>query len=506
MKQRMLAATAALALSFTGVAGVQQAQAASAKSLTYGVIADIKSFEVRSSEFGNRAPFFQAVYDGLALVRPDGSLAPSLALNWKWDKGLKVLTMNLRKGIKFTDGEPFNAAAVVKNLLAFQKGDSPDASNASSIKSVKAKDANTVVITLSDIDPAFEGYLGRNMGMMQAPNTIGTDAAKTQPVGTGMYIFDKANSQIGSVYVFKSNPNYWNKPVRKFDTLTIKVISDNTAAVNALKAGQVDCINLIDKSSVASLTSAGIKMASSYLDWSGFSFVDKGGRMGSPLKNVKVRQAINYAINKDTMVQVLANGFGKPTSSVFASYSKGYDKAMDNYYSYNLAKAKALMAEAGYANGFTINLPSVSVLGASSYQAMKDTLAAINITVNYTDVPLNEFFTQILTPKYPAYYMILERNSNDWTFIKFLLNRDAVWNPSGYGDATSDDLLAKIQHSNGAAQAKYLKALNKYVTEQAWFAPFFVNEGKFAYTSKLKVLTQAGNAVPLLPLGITPAA
>lgn len=503
--KKILATSAAVALAFAGIAGASSAQAATPQTLTYGVIGDIKSFEVRSSEFGNRAPFFQAVYDGLALAKPNGQLVPGLALSWKYDKTLTVLTLNLRKGIKFTDGEAFNAQAVVKNLLAFQKGDSPDASNAASIKSAKAKDANTVVVTLSDIDPAFEGYLGRNMGLMQAPNTIGTDAAKTQPVGTGMYVFDKANSQIGSTYVFHANPNYWNKGARKFDNLTIKVISDNTAAVNALKAGQVDCINLLDKSSVPSLQGAGFKIASIGLDWAGLTLVDKAGRMGTPLKNVKVRQAINYAVDRAVLLQVLNQGYGSVTNQVFASYSKGYSKALDSTYPHDVAKAKALMAEAGYPNGFSISMPSVAALPPAGYQAIKDQLAQIGITVNYTDVPLNDFFTQILTPKYPAFYMILERSANDWTFIKFLLNRDAVWNPSGYGDATSDALLSKIQHSTGAAQAGFLKQLDTYVVQQAWFVPFFVNDGKFAYSSKLKVSTQAGNAVPYLPFGVTPA-
>ncbi len=503
--KKLLATSAAVALAFAGIAGVPSAQAAATKTLTYGTIADIKSFEVRSSEFGNRAMFYQAVYDGLALAKPNGQLVPDLALSWKYDKSLKVMTINLRKGIKFTDGEPFNATAVVKNLLAFQKGDSPDASNAASIKSVKAKGPYTVVVTLKDVDPAFEGYLGRNMGLMQAPKTIGTDAAKSNPVGTGMYIFDKGNSQIGSTYVFKSNPKYWNKGIRKFDNLTIKVLSDPTAGANALKAGQVDVLNLLDTSVVPSLKSAGLKIASYYLDWAGLSLVDKAGRMGTPLKDPRVRQAINYAIDRNVMVQVFAHGSAKPVSDVFASYSKGYDKSLDHYYSYNVAKAKALMAAAGYANGFTLNMPTVSVLPQSGYQAVKDALAAINITVNYTDVAMNNFFSDILAPKYPAFFMILERNANDWTFIKFLINRDAVWNPSGYGDSTADTLLSKIQHSTGAAQTAALKHLNKYLVQQAWFVPFYVNEGQFAYDSKVKVATQAGNAVPYLPFGITPA-
>lgn len=502
--KKFLVTTAAIAVAVAGVVGAAPAQAAT-KTLNYGVVGDIKSFEVRSSQFGNAAPFYQAVYDSLALTKPDGSLIPGLALTWKYDKSLKVMTIQLRKGVKFTNGEAFNAAAVVKNMLAFQKGDSPSASNAASIKSVKAKGAYTVVITLSDIDPAFEGYLGREMGMMQAPSTIGTDAAKTNPVGTGMYILDKGASQFGSSYVFKSNPNYWNKAIRKFDNLNIKVISDATAAVNALKSGQIDVMNLFDLSAASTLEGSGFKTASYFLDWAGLSLIDKSGRMGTPLKNVKVRQAINYAIDRNLMLKVIDNGYGKVTSNVFASYSKGYVKSLDNYYGYNLTKAKALMKEAGYENGFSLSMPSVAVLPAAGYQAIKDALAAINITVTYSDVPLNDFFTQILTPKFPAYLMFLERSSNDWTFIKFLINRDAIWNPSTYGDSTSDDLLNKIQHSTGAVQATHLKALNKYLVEQAWYVPFYGREGKFAYRNNLKVNVQAGNAVPYLPFGITPA-
>jgi peptide/nickel transport system substrate-binding protein len=461
--------------------------------------------EVRSSQFGNLAPIFQAPYDGLATALPNGSLKPNLALSWTYDKTLTHLTLKLRKGVKFTNGEVFNAAAVKANLLAFQKGDSPDASNAASIVSVTVKNAQTAIVNLKDIDPAFVAYLGRNMGLMQAPKTIGTDAAKSTPVGSGMYVLDTANTVPSSSYVYTANPGYWNPSVRKFDTITIKIISDATAQANALRAGQIDASS-VSQSTVDSLKAAGLKDATQNLDWWGLTLVDRAGRMGSPLKNVKVRQAINYATNREAMRAVANNGIGLITSTPFASYSKGYDSAVANYYTYDVAKAKALLTEAGYPNGFTLEMPSTAVLGANVYQAVKDQLGAIGITVNYTDVPLNQFFATILTPKFPAYYMRLERSGNDWQFINFLIGRDAVWNPSGFGDAKSDALLSQIQHSTGAVQAKALKALNKYITEQAWFVPWFAPDANYVYNpAKVKVTVQSGNIVPLIPYGIVPA-
>lgn len=500
--KKLLATSAAAALTLAGVvAGVQPAQAAGS-TLNYGIGISPKSLEVRSSQYGNMAALFQAVYDGLTRAKPDGSIVPNLALSWQYDKTLTHLTMKLRKGVKFTNGEVFNAAAVKANLMAFQSGDSPDASNAASLKSVtfKASDPYTVTINLKDVDPAFLAYTARNMGLMQAPKTIGTDAAKSNPIGCGMYVYDNANSVAGSKYVFHKNTKYWNAKSIQWDNVTFPIIADATAQVNALKAGQMDASSIGTQDSAKALVAAGFADAPQFLDWWGLTFVDKAGRMGSALKDVRVRQAINYALDRNLILQSVANGQGKITSSVFASYSKGYDAKVASMYTYDVAKAKQLMADAGKSAGFTLEFGSTPLLGATLYQIIKDELAAINITVHYNDVPLGDFFSAILQPKYPVFWMRLERSGNDWQFVNFQLSRDAVWNPSGYGDATADALMSKIQHSQGAVQTKALKALNKYVTEQAWFAPVLVAQADFIYDSKVlkNVVAQAGNINPYL--------
>ncbi len=501
--KKLLAASAALTMVLTGFVGVTTAQAAGT-TLTYGVIADIKGFDVALGEYGNRAPFYQAVYDSLLYQNPDGSLIPGLALSATADKTGKVITVKLRPGIKFTNGEAFDAKAAVANILAFRDGPGVAAPFASALKSAVAKDALTMVLTLKELDPSFIQNLSSMMGMEQAPSTIGKDANKFAPVGTGPYTLDAANTVQGSSYAFKSNPNYWNKSRRKFDNLVIKVISDATAGVNALKAGQIDCINIQDKTSVASLKAAGFKFATQQLDISAIFLVDKLGRMGTPLKDVRVRQALNYAIDRNAALQIMGNGFGVTTDQIFATYNKGYVKSLDSYYTHDVNKAKQLLSDAGYAKGFTLNMPSVSVLGPTFWQFLKDQLAQVNITVSYTDVPITDFFTSILTPKFPAFWMQLQRDTPDWAMLKFQVNRDSTWNPSGYGDATSDALISKIVTATGAAQTKLLQQLNTYMVQQAWAVPMYAVDMQFAYDSKVKATTQGGNAIPFLA-NISPA-
>jgi peptide/nickel transport system substrate-binding protein len=492
----LLAVTVAAGLALGGVTATH---AAPAKTLTVGLIGDINTFAASGSEFGNRNLPYQAVYDTLLVADPKGNLKPNVATKWAYDKAGTTLTLTLKSGIKFTDGTAVDAKAVVANLNAFKAGKSPDASNIASMVSAKAKGNTQVVIKLKDVDPAFVNYLARNAGLLESPKHIGASDEKTNPVGSGPYTLNKLKSKFGSVYTFNRNPKYWNTKAYPYDTVVFKVISDATAMVNALKTKAVDAANLASNDSITELKASGLKFEAHFLDWSGFSFVDRTGDLKSPIANVKVRQAINYALDRKALLQGVGSGFGKVTEQVFSPQSPGYVPALNTYYKYDLAKAKALMAEAGYADGFTISMPSLTAfLGEAPFTLMADQLKAIGITVKYTEEPFSTFFADILTPKYPMYWMQLEQSPNSWQFIQFLVSKTAVWNPDHFGDATSDALLVKIQHSTGAAQAKSLQALNTYIVKNAWFAPFYLSQGTFAHNSGVKVTSQAGNAVPYL--------
>jgi peptide/nickel transport system substrate-binding protein len=499
MKKFKALAAVAGAVALLAGAGLAPAQAATKKTLTVGMIADVLSFDTTASEFGNRNLYYQAIYDGLLQADPNGNLKPSLATKWNFNTAQTVLTMDLRTDVKFTDGTKLDAAAVVKSLNAFAKGKSPDASNLSSMKSAVAKDADTVVITLKASDPAFLNYLARNAGLISSPKVVGTTKAKTAPVGSGPYVLNKLKTKFGSTYTFTKNPNYWNKSAQKFETVVLKYIQDPTALNNALKAKQIDAGNLADNASITELMAAGLKFETSTLDWVGLSFVDRSGKLGSAIKNEKVRQAINFAFDRKALLKSIGSGYGTVTTQVFAPKSAGYQSSLNSYYTYNPTKAKALLTEAGYPNGLTLSMPSFTFfLGDAPFALIADQLKAVGITVKWTESNPATFFDDLLAPKYPAFLMFLEQSPNDWQAINFLMSKTAVWNPEKFSDSTSEALIEKIRKSNASTRPALLKQLNKYIVEEAWYAPFYVKQTTFAHNTQVSVKMQAGNAVPYL--------
>jgi len=497
--KRILATVVALGLSAAALVGAP-AQAAG-KTLTLGVISAVSDWRASSGQLANLGPYYQAVYATLLVQAPDGrTITPGLA-TYAYDKTATVLTLTLKKGVKFADGTAITAAAVKANLDGYSKGLASDASTATAaISSVTAKGANVVVIKLSAPSSTILTYLSGTLGMMENPAGLTAADAKAVPYGSGPYIYDAANSVAGSSYAFTANPNYYDKASVKFSNLVIKAIASNTAAVTALQSGQVDAINVLDMTAVDPLKAAGFGFAAQYMDQVGIFFIDKAGRMGSPWKNLKVRQAVNYAFDRDAALKVFAAGYGNVTQQDFASYNAGYVASLNNTYTHDLNKAKTLMADAGYANGFTVTFPRFAGTPQTQVDFVTDQMAQINITVKWDSfATTGEMFNAMWAPKYSAYRMTLQRDANDLQLIDFKLARDAAWNPSGYGDATSDKLIALARTSKGAVQKKALQDLNKYMVAQAWSAPLLEKMAAFGYNkTKVVVKAHAGNVLPYL--------
>jgi peptide/nickel transport system substrate-binding protein len=503
--KKFLATSVAVGLSVAALVGAP-AHAANT-TLTLGIISPLSDWRASSGQLANLGPFYQAVYGTLLTQSADGHTITSGLASYKYDKTQTVLTLTLQKGLKFTDGEALDATAVKTNLDGYSKGLASDASTATAnIVSVDVKGATTVIITLKQPTAPFLNYLAGTLGMMEAPNAIASADAKSVPVGAGPYIYDAANSVAGSSYAFKANPGYWDKKHVSFPNLILKSITSNTAAVTALQSGQVDGINLLDMTAIDPLKAQGKQVALQYLNEVGIFFIDKAGRMGSPFKNLKVRQAINYAMDRDAAVKVFAAGFGRPTQQEFATFNQGFVPALQNTYTHDVAKAKQLMADAGYANGFTTSFPRFAGTPQTQVDFVTDQLAQIGITVKWDSyATVGDMFNAMWAPKYAAYRMTLQRDSLDLQLIDFKLARDAAWNPSGYGDATSDKLIALARTTTGKTQVKALQDLNKYITAQAWTAPLIETQVAFGFNPQtVNVKPHNGNALPYL-LEITPA-
>ncbi|MBU4464259.1 MAG: peptide ABC transporter substrate-binding protein [Actinobacteria bacterium] len=491
------AALAITALALTGCSGSGgDSSSSTGGTLTLGAIIAPTTFDPAGSEWGNRAPYYQAVFDTLLLASSDGTIQPWLATKWAYNDDKTELTLTLRDDVTFTDNSKLTAGVVVKNLERFKAGTSPDASYFADVKSFTAPDDTTVVISLNAPNPALLNYLTRDPGLIGSEASLSSADVGTTPVGSGPYQLDTAATVTGTSYTYTANPNYWNKDVQHYQKLVINVLADPTASLNAIKAGEANGVKLANNDSLTEVEGAGWTVNSNELDFQGMLLLDRGGSMNSALADVRVRQAINYAFDREGLLKALQSGHGTVTEQVFAANSKAFDASLDSTYSYDPAKAKELLKEAGYGNGLTIAMPTSTVLGANTYTLIAQQLSDVGITVEPTDPGAN-FIADLLAPKYPAAFMALEQNP-DWQLIQFMISPTAIFNPFKYSDPQVNDYIKQIQFGDDATQASVAKELNKYIVDQAWFAPFYRVQGSFATDANTTVKMMPTNAYPAI--------
>ena len=506
----VVAAAAAIALTLTACGGSTSstgssstssagsgAAAGSGGTLTLGMLVPATTFSAADMNFANESPYGQAVYDTLLKADPAGKLGPDLATVWKYNAGNTVLTMTLRSDVVFTDGTKFTADVAAQNLTRFRDGNSSNKSFLASMKNAKAVDATHLVITLTQADPGFLNYLAENAGYQESPAAFKSADIKTNPIGSGPYILDTKNTVIGTSYSFTKNPKYWNPSSVHYSNLLLKVFPDPTSMLNAIKGAQLNGAKLGDNNALPQVTAAGYTLTPFELDWTGLLLLDRAGKTNPALKDVRVRQAINYAFDTNGLLKAIGKGHGTVTTQIFPTSSPAYDKTLDARYPYDPAKAKALLAAAGYPSGFELDMPSTSLASPALFTLITQQLKDVGITVKNTDTG-NNFISDVLAPKYPATWFQLQQDP-DWQLINFEITPNATFNPFKYTDPKVDALVNTIHGAaSDTAAAPALKALNAYIVEQAWFAPWYRVESNYATDSKTNVIAQVGNAYPYL--------
>ncbi len=498
--KRTAVVAAVVALGLTGCSGHTGTGSSGTKpAVTLGIIVVPHSFDATEANWGNEAIVEQAAYD--TLLHADAKTAaplPWLAKSWTYSADKKTLTLTLQSGVKFSDGTAFNAAAVVANFDRYKKGTSAELSQLANVSSVTATDATTAVYHLSAPDPALLSYLAGGPGLMESPKAFSNKNVATVPVGTGPYIMDTANTVQGSKYVFTANPNYWAKSQQYFSKVTMPVLTTSSTVVNAIKGKQIDGINIADQSTFGTIQSSGFTIKKQALDWQGLAIFDRDGKLTPALGNVKVRQALNYAVDRAAILKAVLDNNGTVTTQVFPTFGPAYDAALDDAYPYDVAKAKALMKEAGYANGFTLNLPIFAGFGGPANDLIKQYFNAIGIKVTFTTVPVANVITDLLGAKYSASYFSLQEDPTAFQEANFLLTPAATFNPFHTNDPKVVAWTKTMQTGTTAQYNAAAKALGAYVVQQAWNVPFYRDVNAFAQGPNIVATPQAGNAVPYL--------
>ncbi|NWL33677.1 ABC transporter substrate-binding protein [Paenarthrobacter nitroguajacolicus] len=491
----VLSASLALTACGGGNAGAGAGSTAGAKTvtaLTLGTLRDLTSWDPAQAHVGHALQPYQAAYDSLLLREPDGKLSPMLATAWKYNDTNTKLTVDLRTDVTFSDGAKFDAMAAKANLDHFKKANGPQMAQLGSVSDVAVVDADTIDINLSAPEPALEYFLSQAAGLMGSPAALGTDAIKTVPVGSGPYVMDKAASVKDSQTVFTAREGYWNKDLQKFKKLTLKILLDPTARTNALVSGQIDA-TLLDPKNGKQAEGAKMKLETNQVDWSGLLLLDRDGTKNPALANLKVRQAINHAFDRKTILDQVMLGQGTPTTQPFGKDSGAWSEELENYYSYDPEKAKQLLKESGFEGKVSIDVPTLP--GAETLiSVMKQQLADVGITLNPGAAITNTFTSDVAAQKYPALFYNLFQGQPT-VAIDQIVSTKALYNPF---KTTTPELEAKIAavRTGGADAGKLAQEVNKYVVEQAWFAPLFRVNQMYYHNDKVNVTPQVQQAVP----------
>ncbi|MDP9982594.1 peptide/nickel transport system substrate-binding protein [Pseudarthrobacter oxydans] len=488
-----LTVSAALALTACGgAANSGPAAGAAATALTIGTIQDVRSWDPAQAHVGHVLQPYQAVYDSLILREPDGKLSPLLATGWKYNDTNTKLTVDLRTDVTFSDGAKFDAEAAKANMDHFKKANGPQLAQLAAVQDVAVVDADTIDINLATPDPALEYFLSQAAGLMGSPTALGTEGIKTEPAGSGPYVMDKAGSVKDSQTVFNARQDYWNKDLQKYQKLTFKILADITARTNALVSGQVDA-TILDPKTGKQAEGAKMKLAANEVDWQGLLLMDRDGTKNAPLKDVKVRQAINYAFDRKTILDQVMLGQGTPTSQPFGKESGAWTEGLENHYSYDPAKAKQLLKEAGYENGVTLEIPGIPNF-ETQISVVKQQLADVGITLNVGAALTNTFTSDVAAQKYTTMYFSLFQGEPT-VAINQIISTKALYNPFKNADPELDAKIEAVR-TGGADAGKLAQDVNKYVVDQAWFAPLFRVNQMYYHNSKVDVVPQIQQAVP----------
>jgi peptide/nickel transport system substrate-binding protein len=434
----------------------------------------------------NEYNFLAPVYDPLIRRGSDGSFNPSLATEWSYSTDGLTFNMTLQSGVKFSDGTVFDAAAVKANIENVKNGTGSYAAQFKSISDVTVVDATHVKLTLSAANPSLPVLFSTAAGMIAAPSALGSKTLSTTPVGTGAYTYDAAASVANDTLVFNIKADYWNPGHYHFKKVTLKIFSDETAAVDAVASGAADISEF--SSALPKAAAAGIHLVGATYNVWGLGLLDRAGTLVPALKSPAVRQALNYAFDRTSIVKTVMQGFGAPTTQVLKSWMEGYDKDLDSAFPYDVAKAKQMLADAGYPNGFTFEAVSLSFFDFE-VQAWVGFLKAIGVTMVVKNVAPDQYISSIVGGKFPA--AVLPYGALDSYFdIGQLFLPDSAFNPFKSSDDQINAWYKQAATASASDRAGLLKQINDRVTKDlAWWIA--VNGDEFGYGYNTKKVTPA---------------
>lgn len=468
----------------------------SARTLTIGLV---------MNSGGSLSPYDQAdpntpldlVYDGL--VRPvageggDTEFLPWLATRWEFIDDFTAIEMELREDVVFSDGTPFDAEAVKLNFEESLKHSGTYASLMGEATVEVTGEHSVIIRYTADLSTrAVLTYLGSgatNAAMISPAALEDPDSIVGTPIGTGPYLFDAERSTPEVELVFVPNEDYWNPDISQWDEIVVTQFSDLVAVLNALKGGQID-FGPVDAATADEVEASGLELNVALGRFSGLYFVDRDGTLLPPLGDVRVRQAISMAFDREAIVDAVENGRGEPGNQALPFR----DPSRDDRYPYDPEEARALMAEAGYADGFDLAMPSFN----SPYEpAVQQALADIGIRVVYEPAQATEYFAIANSGVWPVLLNIGPVGPFVAPVIEqFYLAADGFYNVLAEPTPEAEELLRAYKYGVGQDGVDAAADLGEYLLDEAWFAVITYPHTLWAYSPDIAVVSSYNPGIP----------
>jgi peptide/nickel transport system substrate-binding protein len=463
MKKLLLASAMAV------VMGYATGAFAEGKTLRYATAGDIYGLDPDSVPDSFTNNFLQAIYEPLVRYNKDLKIEPALATSWEIVKP-DVIRYHLRQGVKFQEGQDFNADDVAVSLMRIVDPHSPMKGNLPGLKSVEKIDDYTVDLHMAGPSPLLNNYL-TNVGMMdegwlkEHDAVAPIDAQKgeegyttSHANGTGPFKVESRRPDAQTVLV--ANPGWWDKPEHNLERVIHTPIASDATRVAALLSGEVDIIQpapLQDADRIAH--SPGVKMLDApglRTIMMGFNMNDKlvGGDVdGNPFKDVRVRKALYQSVNMDLIQKKIMRGKSRNAGMLIAPEVPGYQEKLNQRLSYDIEAAKKGLAEAGYPDGFqfSMNCPNDAYVNDEEIcQALAAMMAKAGFKPKLTVEPRTLHFKKAQggqTDMFMLGWATLPMLDGFSVLSAMLHTPDkamGTWNPGHYSNAEVDKLTDAV--------------------------------------------------------------
>lgn len=434
----------------------------------------------------------QPAIETLGRFDQSGKITPWLAESWQSNPKENTITFKLKEGIKFQDGTDFNAEAVKWNIEQFQAAKRPEVGG---IQSVHAIDAKTVRLTLGEWDSTVLESVAYYVGMI-SPTAVqknGKEWSIKNPVGTGPFKLVSWEPKVSTK--FKKNENYWQKGKPYLDGIEYVAISERNTALNAFKTGSGDVLTQLDAEWREGLEKSDKFVTKTFTSENtygnlGLAIMFDSGNPDSPFAKLKVRQAVIHAVDKNAIINSLYKGFGVPLNQWNTSNTWSYNPDVKGF-AYDPEKAKQLLAEAGYPDGFKTTLTTVSP-GPSVLlmTAVQNYLSKIGIEVKLVNVD-NAKWAALVSSKWDGMINApMSLNPSTLVVMNRMFGKNGLYSKNIFHPEKVEQLIADARSApDYDSYKKSVQYLQKEVYEENVLAfPVFSFNGAISMDKKVQNL------------------